>query len=94
MKKLAIVLFTLITLSTHAAGVDLDNYYSAAKIKYLGDQWYQQDFTNEKLTFMADVVTRQCFFIDRRWNAVLSVDCKNLIKRKEWEEVLTWLKEK
>lgn len=94
MKKLVFVFITLISLSAYAAEVDLNNYYSSAKIKYLGDQWYQQDFTNEKLTFMADAVTRQCFFIDRRWNAVLLIDCKNLVKRKEWEDVITWIKEK
>ena len=94
MKKLAFVFAILLTFSANAAEVDLNNYYSAAKIQYMGDQWYQQDFTNEKLTFMADVVTRQCFFIDRRWNAVLLIDCKNLVKRKEWEDVLVWLKNK
>ena len=94
MKKLAIIFITFITLSANAAEVDLNNYYSTARIQYKGDQWYQQDFTNEKLTYMADTVTRQCFFIDRRWSTSILIDCKNLVKRKEWEDILIWLKHK
>jgi hypothetical protein len=93
-KSLVIILLLLLPAFTGAADVDLDNYYSSAKIVYKGDQWYQQDFTAEKLTYMADVVTRQCYFIDRRWNAVLNIDCEDLIRRKEWIKILTWIKPK
>ena len=88
------VLLLLLPIVAKSADVDLDNYYSSAKTVYKGDQWYQQDFTAEKLTYMADVVTRQCYFIDRRWNAVLNIDCEDLVRRKEWEKVLTWIKPK
>lgn len=89
----ALILCLLMSFTAIAGGgVDLDNYYSSAKIVYKGDQWYQQDFASEKLTYMADVVTRQCYFIDRRWNAVLSIECKDLVRRKEWLKVLTWIK--
>ncbi len=87
-----IFLLLLLPVISGAAEVDLDNYYSSAQIVNKGDQWYQQDFTNEKLTYMADVVTRQCFFIDRRWNTAISIDCENLVRRKEWEKILTWVK--
>ena len=95
MLKQFLVLFIFLTATaTYAAEVDLDNYYSSARIAYKGDQWYQQDFTKENISYMADIVTRQCYFLDRRWNAVLSIDCENLMRRKEWEKVLVWLKAK
>ena len=95
MKNLfTILLLTLSVSVTNAEEVDLNNYYSSARIVYKGDQWYQQDFPNEKFTYMADAVTRQCYFIDRRWNAALSIDCEKLILRKEWEKVLVWIKPK
>ena len=89
-----VFLLMLLPVSSMAGEVDLGNYYSTAKIVHKGDQWYQQDFTTEKLTYMADVVTQQCFFIDRRWNTAIAIDCEKLIHRKEWEKILVWIKAK
>lgn len=71
-----------------------EKYKSRAGIRALPDKWYEQEFASPKVSYMVDTVTRQCYLIDRRWNAVISIECADLLRRSEWEPILDWIKKK
>jgi hypothetical protein len=93
-RKIIITLLVLLISIPSLSRAAEEKYRSQAQIKALPDRWYEQDFAVPKVSYMVDTVTRQCFFIDRRWNDLINIECADLARRSEWEPVLDWLKNK
>jgi hypothetical protein len=50
---------------------------------------YTQPINSAYLIYTVDPSTEQCFVA---WNGIATIPCKNLKKRDEWKDIITWVK--
>lgn len=51
-------------------------------------RWFTQKFDDPPLTYMVDVVTKQCFLRDRGSLSTVRINCDRLYRSRAWRNVL------
>lgn len=71
-------------------GGNYENCVSSARVVEQRDGWYQQQFRSPRVYYVVDRVTRLCIMVHIDLQASVEVDCQDLKRRVEWEDIITW----